>query len=283
VLVTFHREHAADLTVATIRVPIDEASRFGILETDSNYRVRGFEEKPASPKGQFASMGIYAFNPEVLSDILLSDHGDPESCHDFGSDIIPMMLGRYRVMAFPFSGYWVDVGTIDSYWLTQMNLLENKPELDLRDRQWIIHTRSEERPPAAIRGDACVRNSLITDGCIVSGTVEHSVLSAGVIVQPGVTVRHSVVMTDTIIESGVHIDHAILDKRVRVRSGAFVGWEPTSAPTALESQPYGLTVIGKNTIIPAGLTIDRNCTISADFDGSSIETNTIPPGSVIGL
>lgn len=283
VLVTFHREYAADLTVATIRVPSDKASRYGILETDSSYGVRGFEEKPAQPKGQLASMGIYAFNPEVLRDILLADHNDPESCHDFGSDIIPKMLGRYRVMAFPFNGYWVDVGAIDSYWLAQMNLLEDKPELDLRDREWIIHTRSEERPPAAIRNNACVQSSLITDGCIVEGAVEHSVLSAGVIVQPGAIIRHSVVMTDTIIESGAIVDHAILDKRVRVSSGAHIGWEPTPTSAPSHSHPYGLTVIGKNTIIPVSMTIGRNCTIAADFDGSMMGTDSISNGSVIGL
>jgi len=283
VLVTFHLEHLADLTIATIRVPLQAAPRFGILETDNSYRVQRFEEKPAKPKGQLASMGIYAFNPKVLDNVLMADHSEPRSRHDFGSNIIPKMLGSYRVMAFPFSGYWVDVGTTESYWLTQMHLLDSKPRLDLRDRQWIIHTRSEERPPATIRNSARVRQSLITDGCIIEGTVEHSVLSPGVIVQPGAIVRHSVVMTDTIIEEGAIVDHAILDKHVRISSGAQVGWEQTPAAATPNNSSTGLTVIGKNTITPPNIRIGRSCTIAADLEADAFESSLVPHGSTIGL
>jgi len=274
VLVTFHLEYAADLTIATIRVPPRHASRFGILEADDNYRVRRFEEKPASPQGRLASMGIYAFNPKVLRDVLSADHGDGQSRHDFGGDIVPKMVGNYRVMAFPFNGYWVDVGTIESYWHSQMQLLENEPRLDLHDREWIIHTRSEERPPVMVRTGATIRESLVTDGCTVEGTVDHSVLSPGVIVRPGAVVRYSVVMTDAVIEGSAVVDHAILDKGVHVGSGSWVGRDQMS-PAA----PDGLTVIGKNTVVPAGMHIGQNCSIAADLGADAFPAGPIPGGS----
>ncbi len=275
VLNSFHLEHDADLTIATVRVAPDEASRFGILETDDEYRVIGFEEKPSQPQGTLGSMGIYVFNADVLDKVLTADHARAGSRHDFGSDIIPQMIKTHRVYAFPYRGYWMDVGTIEAYWQAHMDLLADKPRLDMLDREWVIHTRSEERPPVSIRSQATIAHSLITDGCVIEGTVEQSVLSPGVMVQPGAVVRHSIVMTDAVIEENAVVDHAILDKRVHVGAGAQVGW---GAGAAAEG---GIIVVGKNTRLPAGVRVGRRCDIAADLDESAFETDVIPAGAVI--
>jgi glucose-1-phosphate adenylyltransferase len=282
VLITFHLDHSADLTIATVRAKPGEAHRFGILETDDKYKVLGFEEKPTQPRGTLVSMGIYAFNTDVLHEILTADHTRTGSRHDFGGDIIPQMMGAHRVYAFPHRGYWVDVGTIQAYWQAHMAMLVGKPRLNLLDREWVIHTRSEERPPVNIRSEATVAHSLITDGCVIEGTVEHSVLSPGVVVRQGAIVRHSIVMTDAVIEENAAVDHAILDKRVRVGAEAQVGWgddRTTNIPAGLHS---GLTVVGKNTPIPSHMRIGRNCAIAADLEESVFRNSVVPSGQTVG-
>jgi glucose-1-phosphate adenylyltransferase len=288
VLVTFHRENGADLTIATLRVDSEDASRFGILETDDTYRVIGFEEKPSQPKGTRASMGIYVFDADVLYDVLKADNARPRSRHDFGKDIIPRMIDAqharpHRVYAFPHHGYWVDVGTIEAYWQAHMDLLLDKPPLDLLDRGWVIHTRSEERPPVNIRTGATVDRSLITDGCVIEGTVEQSVLSPGVVVRAGAVVRHSVVMTDAVIEKNAVVDYAILDKRVRVKEGARVGYGKERDPNPIGDLKRGLTIVGKNTEIPAYTRIGRNCVVAADLKVSDWEEDRIPSGMTVGV
>jgi glucose-1-phosphate adenylyltransferase len=288
ILVTFHRENGADLTIATLRVDSEDASRFGILETDDTYRVIGFEEKPSRPQGTRASMGIYVFNADVLCDVLETDNTRSRSRHDFGKDIIPRMIAAqnarpYRVYAYPHHGYWVDVGTIEAYWQAHMDLLADKPPLDLLDREWIIHTRSEERPPVNVRSEAAVDRSLITDGCTIAGTVEQSVLSPGVVVKQGAVVRHSVVMTDTVIGENAVVDYAILDKRVRVEAGARVGYGRERDPNPTVDLKRGLTVVGKNTVIPAHVRIGRNCVVAADMKASGWEQDRIPSGSNVGI
>jgi glucose-1-phosphate adenylyltransferase len=280
-MAAFHLDHGADLTIATLRVTPEEAPRFGILETNAEYQVLGFDEKPSRPKGMLASMGVYAFNTPVLRDVLTADHTCAGSDHDFGSDIIPKMIDSYRVYAFPYRGYWVDVGTIEAYWQAHMDLLVDDPRLDLLDREWIIHTRSEERPPASIRDHATVGRSLITNGCLIEGTVEHSVLSPGVIVSRGAIVRHSIVMTDAVIEENAVVDHAILDKRVRVGAGTQIGCDDDWAADVVS--PYqGITVVGKNTPIPDNASIGRNCIVAADLGRDAFKTNQIPSNTIIG-
>jgi len=290
VLTTFHLEHGADLTIATMRVPLEEAHRFGILETNEEYEVLDFEEKPARPRGRLASMGIYVFNADVLHEVLIADRGCVDSRHDFGGDVIPRMVKTHRVYAFPRQTYWVDVGTIESYWQAHMDLLTDRPALDLLDREWVIHTRSEERPPVNVRGHAVVNRSLITDGCVIEGTVEHSVLSPGVVVKRGAVVRYSVVMTDAVIEEDAVVDHAILDKRVHVGTGVRAGWEDGHSPGAVTGPHGGLTVVGKNTPIPTGLRIGHDCTIAADLADIDLLSgkdafgrDTIPSGATVGV
>jgi len=257
-LIAFHQQNAADLTIATLRVSLDEATRMGILATDANFRVTQFVEKPKNPPGNLASMGIYVFNLEVLDKMLREDAQRPDSSHDFGKDIIPRMVTTgMRVFAYPFSGYWVDVGTIDSYWRTHMDLVKFPAPLDLNDRTWIIHTRSEERPPVLIQSGATVRDSLITDGSVIAtgALVERSVLSPGVYVGPEAVVRESIILTDTSIEGGACVERCIIDKQVTVGHNAQVG---RIDPTASD---LGITTVGKSAQIPGGIVIGRGVTI----------------------
>ena len=283
VMVSFHLDHGADLTVATLRVAPGDASRFGILETDDEYRVVGFDEKPSQPSGTLGSMGIYAFNTAILEEVLRADHARTGSRHDFGGDIIPRMIETHRVYAFPYRGYWVDVGTIEAYWQAHMDLLADKPRLDLLDRDWVIHTRSAERPPVDIRNNPSIKQSLITNGCVIEGTVEHSVLSPGVRVRQGAIVRHSVVMTDSVIRENAVVDHVILDKRVQVGAGARIGWAEDHTPCTSTGLDHRITVIGKNTLIPPHTRIGCDCTIAADLSEDAFEGDGIPDKTTIGL
>jgi glucose-1-phosphate adenylyltransferase len=283
VLVAFHLDHGADLTVATVHVAPEEAPRFGILEVGEEYKVLGFEEKPTQPQGTRASMGIYAFNTDVLHEALMADRIRTGSRHDFGGDIVPQMVETRRVYAFPYRGYWVDVGTIRAYWQAHMDLLVDKPRLDLLDREWVIHTRSEERPPVNVRGQATVACSLITDGCVIEGTVESSVLSPGVVVRQGAVVRHSVVMTDAVVGENAVVDHAILDKRVQVEAKSWVGWGDDQTPNIPAGLHSGLTVVGKNTLIPANTRIGRNCAIAADLNKDTFEKDWVSSGATVAL
>ena len=288
VLAAFHVDHGADLTVATVRVASEETSRFGVLETDEEYRVIGFEEKPVRPRGTLTSMGVYVFNADALYEVLAADHTCAGSRHDFGANIVPRMVENHGVYAFPYHGYWVDVGTVQAYWQAHMELLADEPRLDLLDREWIIHTRSEERPPVNVRGEARVVHSLITDGCVIEGTVERSVLSPGVVVGRGAVVRHSIVLTDTVIEEGAILDHAILDKCVRVGAEAQVGWgdDVGEYTGKVHQQAPGLhgelTVVGKNTPIPARVRIGRDCTIAADLGEDAFAMGDVPSGTIVG-
>ena len=199
-------------------MPLGEAHRFGILALDENDAVTEWQEKPKQPKSDLASLGIYVFSKRALLHWLTEDRPD------FGGNVIPAMLdGGARVFGYRFDGYWQDVGTVESYWQTQMELLDDHPPLDLYDRDWVIHTRSEERAPARIGPTASVHRSLISHGCLIAGTVERSVLSPGVRVDPGAIVRDSVIMFDCHIRAGAVVDRAILDKEVSVGPNAVVG------------------------------------------------------------
>ncbi len=278
-LIAFHNDHQADLTIATIRVPMEEASRFGILEVDEEYRVIDFVEKPTHPPSNLANMGVYLFRLDVLNRALLEDHFRSDSSHDFGKDILPRLVkdGKTRVYAFPYNGYWVDVGTLYSYWQAHMDLLAPHPPIDLNDRSWIIHTRTEERPPIRILRGAEVWDSLICDGCMIEpgAIVERSVLSPGVVVKSGAQVRESIVLTDTILASGARVERAILDKRIRVEENVHLG--------DLQADPLrdGLPVVGKNTHLPAGLRVEPGATIGPDVIPSDFESLFVARGQTI--
>ncbi len=260
-LIDFHEKRQADVTIATLNVTREEASRMGILATDAEYRVTQFIEKPKDPPGTLASMGIYVFSRPILSQMLVEDSKKRDSTHDFGKDIVPRMVtGGLRVFAYPFTGYWVDVGTIEAYWRTHMDLLKSPPPIDLNDRSWIIHTRSEERPPVMIHKGAIIQDSLITDGCVImpGARIEKSILSPGVFVSSKAVVRQSIVLTGATVEPGARIERAIVDKFVNVGRGARIGRMPKA------EEKLGITTVGKNAQIPDRVVIAPGAVIDAD-------------------
>lgn len=271
-MIAFHRDYQADVTVGTIRVPLEEASRFGILATRKDYRVKSFVEKPAVPPSNLANMGVYLFNLSLLDRVMWEDHKDKNSAHDFGKDIIPKLIkSNARVFAFPYTGYWMDVGTLNSYWQAHMDLLSPNPPLKLYDRRWVIHTRTEERPPVRFPQESSVYASMITDGCFIEAgaRVESSVLSPGVIVRPGAVVRESILLTDCVVESGAVIERAVLDKRVRVGHNAHIGG-------GVHHADIRLVLVGKNAELPDGLVVEPGAEIgsdvvAADFDSLHVE------------
>ena len=278
--VAFHRRQRADVTIAVRRVPLSDASRMGILAQDDAGRVIEWQEKPAHPKSDLASMGVYVFTKRALRRWL------DESRPDFGADVIPAMIeGGARVFGYRFDGYWQDVGTIQSYWEANMALLEDVPDLDLNDRDWPIHTRSEERPPAHIGGTAQVHRSLISHGCVINGTVVNSVLSPGVRVDVGAVVRDSIVMFDSVIRTGAVIDRSILDKEVIVGPGATIGEgaDLTSTPNRVEPGRLntGISVIGKRAVVPRSVRIGRNVRVDDDVRATDFPGRVIRSGSVV--
>jgi glucose-1-phosphate adenylyltransferase len=277
--VAAHRAKRADVTIAVRRVPLADASRMGILAMDEAGRVVDWQEKPKQPKSDLASMGVYVFSKRALRRWLSED------LTDFGGNVIPAMLdGGARVHGYRFDGYWQDVGTIQSYWEANMALLEDDPELDLNDKEWLIHTRSEERAPARIGATSQVHRSLISHGCVINGTVVNSVLSPGVRVDVGAVVRDSIVMFDSVVRSGAVVDRAILDKEVVVGPGAIVG-DGTDYTTPNRNEPSrlftGITVVGKRSVIPRGVRIGRNVKIGGDVRTSDYATRVIRSGSTV--
>ncbi|MDH5508448.1 MAG: sugar phosphate nucleotidyltransferase [Anaerolineae bacterium] len=271
-MIAFHLDHQADLTMATIRVPKAEASRFGIVGVAADYRVSSFVEKPAQPPSDMANMGVYLFSTAVLNRVLWEDNALPDSDHDFGKDIIPKMVAENaRVYAYPYSGYWVDVGTVENYWQAHMDLLLADPPMDLADRSWIIHTRTEERPPVRFATGGQVHNSMVTNGCVIAAgaVVERSVLSPGVRVQSGAVVRDSVILTDAIIAADARVERSLIDKRVQVGLGAQVGGDGA------------ITMVGKNSVLPPGITLAPGAVVGADVVPSDFPSMHILAGDHI--
>lgn len=282
-LLRFHREHRAELTVGVIDVRPDEVHRFGIMTVDASNRIVEFAEKPRQSDSTLASMGVYVFNRDTLLRRLEEDAHDQSSAHDFGKNIIPKMLERDRVVAFPFAGYWVDVGTIQAYWEANLALLADTPDLDLYDSNWTIHTRSEERPPAKFGAPGEIGNSLISNGCRVYGTLINSILSPGVLVEPGAVIRDSVILTDTAIGPGALVDHCVIDKGVVVGAGARVGFGEDNSPNGKEpgNLNSGITVVGKRATIPPDVVIGRNCRIDPGVVHADFREREVPSGATI--
>ena len=277
--VAAHRRRRADVTIAVRRVPLAEASRMGILALDDHDRVTEWQEKPKQPKSDLASMGVYVFSKKSLRRWL------SEERIDFGGNVVPAMLeAGARVYGYRYNGYWQDVGTIQSYWEANMALLDDNPELELSDKEWVIHTRSEERAPARVGPTAQVHRSLISHGCEIAGTVVNSVLSPGVRVEVGAVVRDSIVMFDSVIRSGAVVDRSILDKEVVIGPGAIVGDGPhDDRPNKQEPGRLntGITVVGKRAIVPRGVRIGRNVKVAADVRTSDFAGRVIRSGESV--
>jgi len=221
-----HKKTGASCTVATITVPMEEASRFGICNTNPDNSIYEFEEKPKKPKNNQASMGIYIFNAKILIEYLEADEADENSSNDFGKNIIPNLLNNgEKLFAYKFEGYWKDVGTISSLWEANMDLIGNDPILNMADRDFRIFSRNAARPPQFIGKKATIENSLISEGCKINGTVINSILSGGVVIEEGAFVKDSVIMEDVTIKSGGKVYSAIVDSDTVVEKNAVVGTE----------------------------------------------------------
>lgn len=278
-----HEESGADATIAVRTVPPEDASRFGIVKTGDANRVVEFHEKPRSFVGTMASMGVYAFKTDLLLETLDLDAADPQSEHDFGRNIIPLLVRERVVNSYEFDGYWDDVGTIPAYWQTNLALLSDQPALDLYDRHWTIYTRSEERPPVKVSTTAYTEQSLLSNGCVVGGTVINSVLSPGVIVEAGAEVRDSVIMNDTVIQAGARVTRCILDKQIVVGQNAVIGEGDDQTPNHKEPSNLatGITIVGKAAQIPSGKRIGRNCVIEAGARITDFPDGDIPSGDTV--
>ncbi len=220
-MLEFHKEHDAALTVSCLQVPLEDAKRFGIMTCDDDLRILRFTEKPAHPDSTLASMGIYIFNWPVLRDALIKDHADPESEKDFGKNIIPMLLkDGQRLYSYVFEGYWQDVGTIDSYYNANMDLLKDEPPFDIFEEHWRIFSNSNVSGPQYLGPDACVTDSLICNGCTVQGVIKHSILSNDCHVEAGAVVEESVLLPGAVVEPGARVIRAIVGENAVVKAGA---------------------------------------------------------------
>lgn len=223
-MLKFHKEKHADATIAVIDVPLEEASRFGIMNTKDDLSIYEFEEKPKNPKGTKASMGVYIFNWKILKEFLINDDNDKLSSNDFGKNIIPNMLNEnMRLMAYKFTGYWKDVGTIKSLWECNMDLLNNENKLDLYDDNWRIYSESMARPAQFIGSDAEINESLIVEGCLIEGIIDHSVVFQGVKIGKNTIIKNSVIMNDATIADNVIINKAIIGSNAVIDSNCSIG------------------------------------------------------------
>ena len=249
-MLAFHKEKNADATIAVLDVPVEEASRFGIMNTNADDSIYEFEEKPKHPKSTKASMGIYIFNWKKLREYLINDEKDPQSSNDFGKNIIPSMLNNgERLFAYQFDGYWKDVGTIDSLWEANMDLLNPKVNINLSGDQWRIYARNEPHPPHFIREKADIAESLITEGCDINGKLWYTVLFSGVTVEEGAELNSAVVMKNTVIKKDAIVKYAIIAEDAVIEEGAVVGDDPCNYSDPSE---WGIAVVGRGAVVKKG-------------------------------
>ena len=258
-MIDYHKKMNADATIAVIDVTLEEASRFGIMSVDDEGRIFKFTEKPKNPDSTKASMGIYVFSKDVLFRYLNADAEDENSSNDFGKNIIPSMLANgEKMVAYPFSGYWKDVGTIASLWEANMDLLGDIPELSISNEDWRIYSRHDAHAPQYVGNDAVIDNSSITEGCQIYGTVRNSVLGAGVCVMAGAVVEDAVIMEDVVIGEGAVVKYSIIDERVTVGKNCSIGKDRTEAK--------GITVIAAGLSVADGIRIGDDKMISTIED-----------------
>ena len=259
-MLEYHKEKNAACTIAVIDVSLEEASRFGILNTNEDGSIYEFEEKPAHPKSTNASMGIYIFSWKELKKYLTEDEFKEGSSHDFGKDVLPAMLDAgERMFAYPFEGYWKDVGTIDSLWEANMDLLDPKVTLDLKD----IYSRNPMMPPHYVSNEASIQNSLVADGCNVYGNLEFSILFAGVTIGKNATINSSIIMPGAVIEDGAEVQFAIIAENTVVGKNAKVGQNPEETENI---DDWGITVVGANTVIKENTVIKAKTMIDSDTE-----------------
>lgn len=249
-MIEFHKKNNADCTIAVLEVPWEEASRFGILATDENDKIYEFAEKPAQPKSNKASMGVYVFSWDKLKKYLEEDEANPDSSNDFGKNIIPTMLNEgQRMFAFPFKGYWKDVGTIDSLWEANLDIINPNVDLDLSDNSWRIYSRNPVAPPHYIGANANIENSSISEGCEIDGLVDYSVVSSNVTIEEGAEVKYSVIMPGATIKKGAKVYYSIIAEDAVIEEDAQVGEIPEHLDNPAD---WGVAVVGSNATITKG-------------------------------
>ncbi|MEN6411361.1 MAG: glucose-1-phosphate adenylyltransferase [Veillonellales bacterium] len=262
VMLEFHKEKQADATIAVIAVPWEEASRFGIMAADEQQRITEFAEKPKQPKSNLASMGIYIFNWQILRRYLLADGQNSASSHDFGKDVIPQMLhSGQKLAAYPFSGYWKDVGTVESYWEANMDLLASRPELNIYDSSWRIYSMNPARPPQHLGPEAKVTRSLVNEGCLVYGEVDHSVIFPDVHIGVGSKITDSILMPGARIGRNVMIKKTIISGDVQIGDGCRV-----AGPGEGTDQP--ILVIAEGVVVSAGTVVTQNLAGSMELEAA---------------
>lgn len=281
VMLDFHKANKADITIACMPVPIEEASRFGIMVTDESSRITEFEEKPEHPSSNLASMGIYIFSWPVLKEALIALK-DQNGC-DFGKHILPYCKEKgQRLFAYEYNGYWKDVGTLGSYWEANMELVDIVPEFNLYEEFWKIYTKTDAIPPQYIDESAKVTRCIIGEGTEIYGTVENSVIGSCVTIGEGAVVKDSIIMNGVTIEAGAYIEKGIIAENVKVGANAKLG---VGEEAVNEMKPniyaFGLVTIGENSVIPEGVTIGKNTAIFGDTDPSDYPDGQLPSGGSI--
>ena len=262
VMLDYHKAHKADVSIAVMPVPQEEASRFGIVVTDDDGRIVEFQEKPEQPRSNLASMGIYIFTWEALKEALLT-LSEQSNC-DFGKHVIPYCHEKGETLvAYEYNGYWKDVGTLGSYWEANMELIDIIPEFNLYEEFWKIYTKNDILPPQYVATDAVIERSLIGDGCEIYGSVYNSVIGCGVVIEEGAVGRDSIIMQNTVIKAGAVLDKAIVAEHAVIGEGAQLGIGeevPNKVKPAVYS--FGLAVVGENAVIPAGVKIGKNTAVT---------------------
>ena len=280
-MLDYHKACNADVTIAAMPVPLEEASRFGILITDENNRITEFEEKPANPRSNLASMGIYIFSWKVLKEALVKMK-DQKGC-DFGKHIIPYCFeNNKRLFAYEYNGYWKDVGTLSSYWEANMELIDIIPEFNLYEELWKIYTKADAIPPQYISADAHIERSIIGESTEVYGTVKNSVIGSGVIIEEGAQVVDSIIMQNTVVGRNARIQKAIIADNVEIGENVEIG-VGEEAPSKLDAKIYAsdLVTIGENSYIPADVKIGKNTAVSGVTESSDYPDGLLESGGYI--
>jgi len=268
-MLDFHKEKGADCTIAVLDVSLEEASRFGIMNTLPDGTIYEFEEKPKQPKSTKASMGIYVFTWSKLKEYLIRDENTEGSANDFGKNIIPNMLSdKQKMVAYPFEGYWKDVGTIESLWDANLDLLSPTVSLDLSDDNWRIYSKNPVMPPHYVAPSAQIENSLIAEGCDIAGKLDFSILFAGVEVEEGASVDYSIVMPGARIKKGAKVRYAIVAEDAVIGENAEIGASPEDTP---DISQWGVAVIGAGVTVSPGAAVPAKAMIDADVKGGDAE------------
>jgi glucose-1-phosphate adenylyltransferase len=281
-MLNFHKANKCDVTIAVLEVSIEEASRFGIMNADENDKIYEFEEKPANPKSNLASMGIYIFTWKELRKALVEDNKiHPDS--DFGKHIIPAMLNQGKTLyAYRFKDYWKDVGTIESYWAANMELIKTLPEFNLYEDFWKIYTNSDYQPPQYTGEKASIKTCIVSEGAQIEGTLEHSVISKNVVIEEDTYIKDSIIMEGCVIKKGCKLDRCIVDQNTVIGENVNIG-EGENVPNEFKPKIYntGITVIGSNTVVPDNIEVGKNCVIYGHTVAEDFTDGKLPSGGSV--